>query len=105
MSYRKGAVRERQVAERYEANGWVVYRSAGSHGPADLVALKAGVMPELVQVKATKAGPWSGFGPADREELRDEALRAGARAVLCHWPPDRKGPRFLHVQDWPAPRV
>lgn len=103
-NYRKGAGRELRVKEHYERNGWVVYRSAGSHGPADLVALKDGLMPELIQVKSSAAGPFAHFGPAEREELRDEAIKAGARAVLAWYPPDRKGVRFLHVHDWPQPR-
>ena len=104
-NYRKGAGRELRVADLYRANGWVVYRSAGSHGPADLVAMKSGRQNELIQVKATAAGPFASFGPAERDGLRDEAIQAGARAVLCWYPPDRKGPRFLHVQDWPAARA
>jgi Holliday junction resolvase len=103
--YRRGAGRELRVKALYEANGWVVYRSAGSHGAADLVAMKAGRQTELIQVKATAAGPYASFGPAEREELRDEAIKAGARAVLCWYPPDRKGPRYLHPQDWPEARA
>jgi hypothetical protein len=103
--YRKGAARELRVKALYEANGWVVYRSAGSHGPADLVCMKSGRQTELVQVKANASGPFGHFGPAEREELRDEAIKAGARAVLCWYPPDRKGPRFYHASSWPGVRA
>jgi len=41
-NYSKGANFERRVRKHFEAEGWVVFRSAGSHSPADLIALKAG---------------------------------------------------------------
>ena len=40
--YRVGYSLERDVKKALEAKGWVVYRSAGSHSMADLIALKQG---------------------------------------------------------------
>jgi len=40
MSYRKGASLEYRVKDELEKQGFLVIRSAGSHGVADLVAIK-----------------------------------------------------------------
>jgi Holliday junction resolvase len=97
VSYRAGAVRERQVQDQLERNGWVVTRCAGSkgHGAYDLHCSKAGYPTRLVQVKATAAGPFSGFPPAERRELLEAARGCRCEAELCWWPSDRKGCRWL----------
>jgi len=46
---------ERRVRQDFESRGWWVIRAAGSHGPADLVCLKIGEPPLLVQCKADSA--------------------------------------------------
>jgi Holliday junction resolvase len=99
----KGIVRERQVMTTLRASRWVVYRAAGSHGCADLVALRAGEAPWLVQVKGTAAGPYEHFGPAERAELAAEAEQAGAVAMLCWWPP-RRPARWIPADEWPPAR-
>lgn len=86
---------------KLRAEGWIVYRAAGSHGCADLVALMAGRTPMLVQVKASAKGPWDHFRPDERVALRAEAERAGADAVLCHWPA-RGSMLLLHSEGWPV---
>lgn len=102
-NYSRGAARERQAVELFTSRGWFAVRAAGSHGPADVVALKAGHQPLLVQVKMTAGSVYAGFGPADREELKAAAHRAGGRALLLHWPPN--GPRrFIFEEGWPQPR-
>lgn len=84
---RRGSARERQVADYMRAEfGMVVYRSAGSHGNADLIGLKVGLAPWLVQVKTCAGGPFDHFRPAERLALEHEALAAGAVPYLCHWP-------------------
>lgn len=95
----KGAARERQVAGLLTAHGWVVYRAAGSHGNADLVALRCDGPPMLVQVKASSAGPFEHFRPTERQALYAEAKRAGAVAVLAHWAP-RKPLRWYVGPKW-----
>jgi Holliday junction resolvase len=48
--YSRGANFERRVAAYYKDKGFLVIRSAGSHSPVDLVALRAGEV-ILIQVK------------------------------------------------------
>lgn len=82
----RGSARERQVMMLLRNDGWVVLRAAGSFGNADLVALRAGSDPMLVQVKASARSPFEHFRPEERYALYSEAKRAGARAMLAWWP-------------------
>lgn len=95
----RGSARERQVMMLLRNDGYVVMRAAGSFGDADLVALKAGAASMLVQVKSDVAGPFAHFGPAARYALYVEAQRAGAEAVLAHWP-SRKPLRWYVGPEW-----
>jgi Holliday junction resolvase len=52
--YRRGADLERGVAARLVDSGWWVIRAAGSKGPVDLLALKAGRPPRLIQCKTDR---------------------------------------------------
>lgn len=99
----RGIQRERQVRDRLLAEDWWVCRAAGSLGDADLVALKDGRRPMLVEVKATAAGPFHSFGPKDRADLLFAANVAGADAMLCWWAPRRK-PVWLPPEQWPVTR-
>jgi len=96
---RRGAKREHAVAEIMRADGWVVYRSAGSHGNADLIAMRVGCKVRLVQVKSS-VRPFEHFRPAERRELLAEAIMCYADAVLCWWPSGGT-PRFIWPEDWP----
>lgn len=77
-AYRRGAYFERRVKLDMESRGWWVIRAAGSHGPADLVCLKAGEPALLVQVKANAL-------PHKREGIALAALAEsiGAEALLA----------------------
>lgn len=78
-------------------------RAAGSLGPVDLVVMRHDIVPRLVEVKATKAGPYDGFGPADRQKLSQIARQAGLEAWLIHWPPYGEL-EWLPEHVWPVPR-
>lgn len=102
----RGTQRENAVKDWLEDRGWWVCRAAGSLGDADLAAMKdvnGGKL--LIEVKSTKAGPFSDFGPADRAELLAAGEKAGADVVLCWCPPGCRAPekwRWLWPDtDWP----
>jgi hypothetical protein len=96
---RMGRERELAVAEVLRTQyGMVSYRLAW--GNADVIGLKAGERPLLVQVKAT-ARAWERFTPVERSALLHEALMAGAHCVLAHWP--RHGRlTFYGPDEWPV---
>jgi Holliday junction resolvase len=96
----RGRARELAVVKGYRARGWVAYRLA--HGHADIIAMRAGYCPELIQVKSTLR-PYTHFPHPDRQALAHEAHEAGAHALLAWWP--KNGPlTFIPAVDWPAPR-
>ena len=68
--YEYGVDAERRLAKKFQEQGAIVVRAAGSHGPIDLVVIdKDGT--HLIQVKATREG-----------SPRDAVLRAYADAAL-----------------------
>jgi Holliday junction resolvase len=81
-NYARGADFERRTMTDLVENGYRVIRAAGSHGKADIVALKPGQV-ILVQCKLTGPG---GVGPAEWNELFDLAQYAGAVALVAHRP-------------------
>ena len=99
----RGHDRERQVKALLEADDWFVTRAAGSLGDADLVALKVGHTPRLIEVKSSAKGPYEHFGPKDRADLLFAAHVAGAVAQLCWWPPRGK-PHWIDSLEWPEAR-
>ncbi len=97
-----GAARERQLKERLCAEGWWCIRPAGSHGEADIVALRDGKTPRMIQLKANKdGGPYKNFGPAERAQLVEAAKIAGAQAFLVYWPA-RAHPQFIPADAFPT---
>lgn len=81
----------------------MAYRSAGSHGCADVIAFREGHKPLLIQLKSGKGSPFSGFPPAARAELSAEARKAGGTAVLVFWQP-RKPKQWFFEEVWPDGR-
>jgi len=77
-SRQRGDYFERRTRAALEADGWLVVRSAGSLGVADLVALKDGYTPRLVSCKLTHYLP-----PKQRRELIAAAELAGALGILA----------------------
>ena len=77
--YRKGHRWELKVKKMWEAKGFVVYRSAGSKGAADLIALKNGKI-VLIQVKVNRK-------PNSSEvlKLKKEAKKCKATPLLVLW--------------------
>lgn len=98
-----GRARERLVADKLRADDWVVVKGT-TYGTCDLVALRDGSRPRLIEVKSTAGGPYERFSPADRAGLLAEAVRAGADAYLAWWPPRGKL-RLIHSSEWPSVRA
>jgi Holliday junction resolvase len=96
-----GTQRERAVRDHYRDHDWLAFRAPASLGVADVVAMKAGHRPRLVEVKSTAQGPYESFGPRDRHKLRMAARMAGADAVLAWWPKNGKL-RLIHANEWPV---
>lgn len=96
-----GTRRELQVRDTLRADGWLAFRAPASLGVADVIALKDGNVPRLIEVKATHRGPFHSFGPADRARLLEAASVAGAEPLLAWWP-SRKPLQLIPSSEWPA---
>lgn len=96
----RGIQRERAVRDYLRDRDWLAFRAPASLGVADVVALRDGSRPRLIEVKSTHRGPYHSFGPAERERLKFAAELAGADAYLAWWPP-RGELRWFHSSEWP----
>lgn len=97
----RGHDRERAVRAKLLSEDWLAFRAPASLGVADVVALRDGSRPRLVEVKSTAGGPYEHFGPSDRAELSFAAQLAGADAFLAWWPPRGKL-HWIPEVEWPA---
>lgn len=100
-SARKGHDKERKTKTLLEADGWLVVRAPASLGPCDLIALKAGERPRLLECKCNAGSPYMNFRATDRARLREVAKRAGAVAELVFWAPRARTPQFIDEALWP----
>jgi Holliday junction resolvase len=96
----RGTQRERAVRDWHTERDWIAFRAPASLGCADVIALRDGSRPRLIEVKSTAAGPYSHFGPAARQRLAAAARMAGADAILAWWPP-RGQLRMIAEREWP----
>lgn len=83
---RRGDYFERQTRADLEKRGWIVLRSAGSLGAADLVALHHNRPAILVACKIPGY-----MRPAENDALIEFALRAGAVPMLAFRKDARSG--------------
>lgn len=98
---RRGIDRERRVRDLLSSQGWLAFRAPASLGCADVIALRDGNRPRLIEVKSTAGGPYEHFGPLSRARLSAAARLAGADALLAWWPP-RGQLRWITENEWPA---
>jgi hypothetical protein len=96
----RGIGRDRLVRELLASEDWFAVCARGSHGAADVLAIRVGSRPRVVQVKSTAQGPYERFGPAERAELSFAAKLGGADALLAWWPP-RGRLRWIPEDEWP----
>lgn len=87
--YARGVYAEKRTADRLRADGYFVMESRGSHGVADLLAVKIAPCAYLdhsqvlmVQVKGGEAR----LDDAWWNELHDTARTAGALPIVADWP-------------------
>lgn len=99
----RGHDRERAVRHYLIGRDWLAFRAPASLGVADVVALRAGSRPLLIEVKSTAGGPYEHFSPKDRADLRFAAELAGATAWLVWWPP-RGQMHWIRSSEWNFPR-
>jgi hypothetical protein len=111
---RKAAGTKRELKEVHlrRDQGYVAFRTPASMGVCDVIAMKAQQVDYepwsvvdlsevlMEEVKANKGNPFMHFRRPEREALRKAAARAGATALLVHWPP-YGARREYRVEDWP----
>jgi Holliday junction resolvase len=79
LSYRKGRRLEYRVRDYLRRNGWAVFRCAASK-PVDLIALKDGAKPMLIECKYGSSHPTK----KEKSDLLELALKAGACPIIAH---------------------
>jgi len=84
-NYRKGRTFEYRVMHYLESIGYEVFRTAGSHGVADLIAFHPDSPPGWVQCKCGTAT----MSKKEKKELCERATNVGAIPLYVHT--DRKG--------------
>ena len=97
---KRGIQRERDLVNLLRQNDYFALRAPASLGVADVVALKDGRRPIMVEVKSTSRSAFAGFPPADRADLLFSAALAGAEAWLLYWP-KRSKPMWISPDKWP----
>lgn len=87
-NYINGANFERRVKKELEEQGWLCFRTAGSHGVADVIAIQGGRVPRLIQCKLTGK-----ISRTDRSKLKEVANEAGAVPMIC-WR-EKEGRKYI----------
>jgi Holliday junction resolvase len=102
--YARGNYAERRTADTLRGDGYAVWQSRGSKGPADLIAVKVGEI-LLVQVKSGTTP----IGGSQWNALYQLARQIGAVPVVADWPKRGKlrlrritGEHLERKQTWPA---
>jgi len=68
-NYNNGARRERRIMKKLEQEGWFCIRSAGSHSPIDIIAIKSG---QFRFIQSKKTGYLSPQERKEKEELEQK---------------------------------
>jgi Holliday junction resolvase len=89
-SYSRGYYGEKKARRQLEDDGYFVVEARGSHGVADLVAIKPGQI-LVVQVKRTTSGR---LDPLERQQLWELARWIWAEPIAA-FQPKARGPMAL----------
>ena len=90
----KGTRVEQKVIDMFEAIGGKCVRSAGSHGPFDVIVfLKPAVF--LIQVKANRKPD-----AAEIERMRNFPTNSLTAKAYCFWKDYDKSPDFWWEHEW-----
>jgi Holliday junction resolvase len=81
----RGDYFERQTREALREAGWIVIRSAGSYGPADLIAVRRNSM-DRAHVLLISCKVDGRIGPAERAALLDACDQAAAEPLVASRP-------------------
>jgi Holliday junction resolvase len=90
---RAGYMLELATRHHLEADGWLVVRSAGSKGPADLIGFRPG---ETVLVQCKLDGY---LRPGERAAFVEFAAVAGAEALVASWFKDGRSARIVKFRE------
>lgn len=91
-NYVRGRAFEYNIATLMRRKGYFVIRSAGSHGVSDLVAMKKGENPLLIQCKS---GVSLGLNVDEHNALLNTAIASGGVPILAFKP--EKGPIVFSI--------
>ena len=81
-NYRRGYLKEREMQQKLQADGYYCTRSSGSHTAFDLIAINSNSI-LCIQIKRTK-GKYYSF-KKDIEQMRDIIVPGNAVKQLLIW--------------------
>ena len=88
-AYRDGRKLEYAAHHLLTDNGYIMFRTAGSHGKADLIAFKPG---EILLIQCKLDGE---MGPADRADLVKMAALVDAVPLVAYWHKEGRAARTV----------
>ena len=98
--YSDGRKLEYATQASLEADGYWTIRAPASKGKADVVALKPGLVNEILFVQCKLDG---GMGPAERFDLLKLATEFDAIALCARWVKDGRAARTVEFRELTGP--
>ena len=83
-NYNNGARRERRIMKKLEKEGWFCIRSAGSHSPIDIIAIKPlqeaeGYNPSRILLRFIQSKKSGYLTPQERKEKEELEQKLGIK--------------------------
>jgi len=66
--YKNGAARERRIMKKLEKEGWFCIRSAGSHSPIDIMAMRQNHLLGVLEIRFIQSKKTGYLTPQERKE-------------------------------------